>query len=97
VSRDEYLLTLLLEECAEIQQAASKALRFGMDDNYKDNPTNREKLHQEIQDVLAVIDLLTEAEVFATNPSIRDPVRQTVKRARIEHYMRYSQEMLRLQ
>ena len=31
MTKQEYLLTVAMEECAEIQQAISKALRFGMD------------------------------------------------------------------
>ena len=36
MNKQEYLLTCLSEECAEIQQAVSKALRFGLD-NYNPN------------------------------------------------------------
>ncbi len=34
----ENLLVVAMEECAELQQAISKALRFGMDHSHPDNP-----------------------------------------------------------
>ena len=39
-TRQEYLMVVAMEECAEIQQAISKALRFGMD-NYNPNDPNK--------------------------------------------------------
>lgn len=33
MNKAEHLLTCLAEECAEIQQAVSKALRFGVETN----------------------------------------------------------------
>jgi len=38
VKQHEYLLTCLMEECAEVQKAATKALRFGLDDRGPDEP-----------------------------------------------------------
>jgi NTP pyrophosphatase (non-canonical NTP hydrolase) len=56
--------TLLItqEECAEVTQAISKVLRFGTEKRWPDDyaPTNREKLEEEIGDLLAMIDILIE-------------------------------------
>jgi NTP pyrophosphatase (non-canonical NTP hydrolase) len=53
------ILNILTEECAEVIQAISKTQRFGMDNT---NPfsaeTNRDRLEQEIGDLLTMIDLL---------------------------------------
>ena len=49
---------ILQEECAEVTQAISKCLRFGID-NYKPGKpkTNREHLAEEIGDLIAMIEL----------------------------------------
>lgn len=61
---NEYLLTKLSEECAELAQAASKLNLFGI---YSYNPfdplkvTNQDNLKNEFNDVLATIDMLMES------------------------------------
>ena len=50
MNKDEEILTILQEECAEVIQAISKVRRFGMDNNLKD-------LQQEISDVEYLIKL----------------------------------------
>jgi NTP pyrophosphatase (non-canonical NTP hydrolase) len=46
---------ILIEECAEVIQAVSKVKRFGIDSV---DETNRDRLEQEIGDLLTMIDLL---------------------------------------
>ena len=52
-------LLILQEECAEVVQATSKCFRFGLNGMYLQE-SNRERLEQEIGDVLAMIDILTD-------------------------------------
>jgi NTP pyrophosphatase (non-canonical NTP hydrolase) len=53
------ILNILTEECAEVIQAVSKVQRFGIDNtNPFSTETNRDRLEQEIGDVLTMIDLL---------------------------------------
>ena len=50
---------ILIEECAEVIQAVSKVKRFGIDSEIGVfDETNRDRLEQEIGDVLTMIDLL---------------------------------------
>jgi NTP pyrophosphatase (non-canonical NTP hydrolase) len=51
-------LLILQEECAEVVQATSKCFRFGLNGMYL-KESNRDRLEQEIGDVLAMIDILT--------------------------------------
>lgn len=52
-------LVLLIEECSEVIQAATKCLRFGFDGNHiPEYGINRDVLAQEIGDMLGVIDAL---------------------------------------
>jgi NTP pyrophosphatase (non-canonical NTP hydrolase) len=54
----EEKLILLVEECGEVIQAATKCLRFGWDRNQPDYGVNHEVLAKEIGDLLGVIDAL---------------------------------------
>jgi NTP pyrophosphatase (non-canonical NTP hydrolase) len=54
-SKKEVML-ILQEECAEVTQAISKCLRFGIDGEYN-GATNRERLTEEIGDLIAMIEL----------------------------------------
>ncbi|MFA5349080.1 MAG: hypothetical protein WC309_01760 [Candidatus Paceibacterota bacterium] len=56
----EHLLQTLQEECAEVIQAASKINRFGDKGTYPDGTGNIEKLEQEYNDLIAVVELLKE-------------------------------------
>jgi NTP pyrophosphatase (non-canonical NTP hydrolase) len=54
------ILTILVEECAEVTQLACKIQRFGLDSYHPADPsiTNKELLVGELGDLLALIDLL---------------------------------------
>ena len=50
---------ILIEECAEVIQVVSKVKRFGIDSEIGVfDETNRDRLEQEIGDLLTMIDLL---------------------------------------
>lgn len=63
-AQDE-LLTILIEECAEVIQAATKIKRFGFDStNMEENPsTNFIALSKELGDLTAMIELAIEHDV----------------------------------
>jgi hypothetical protein len=56
LTRDE-ILVLLIEECGEVIQAATKCLRFGWD-NQHDYRINHESLAKEMGDLLGAADAL---------------------------------------
>jgi NTP pyrophosphatase (non-canonical NTP hydrolase) len=59
-------LLILQEECSEVTQATSKCFRFGIDGLYQDQ-SNRDRLEQELGDVLAMIDILTNQGVVSAD------------------------------
>lgn len=60
------LLTILVEECAEVQQRATKALRFGIEETQPGQPDdNAKRLAHEIGDLTEVIALAIEAGLIA--------------------------------
>lgn len=88
MNKTEHLLACLIEECAEIQKAATKALRFGLNDRYKET-TPAEDIAHECCDLIAVIELLEEAGLIEKTGTIQ-AIEQ--KKARISLYMDYSRE-----
>jgi NTP pyrophosphatase (non-canonical NTP hydrolase) len=57
VTRREELLTILMEECAEVIVAASKIKRFG-ESSVWDNETAMDRLEKELGDLYCLVDLL---------------------------------------
>jgi len=56
MKQHEEIMLILQEECAEVTQAVSKVFRFGIDAEYN-NATNRQRLTEELGDLLAMITL----------------------------------------
>jgi NTP pyrophosphatase (non-canonical NTP hydrolase) len=54
---NQELLTILMEECAEVIQEASKIIRFGLDAEYN-GETAVQRLEKELGDLQCMIDLL---------------------------------------
>jgi NTP pyrophosphatase (non-canonical NTP hydrolase) len=55
------ILSILQEECAEVIQAVSKVNRFGLlGVNPNDNRNNRQRLEEEIGDLICMVELLVE-------------------------------------
>jgi NTP pyrophosphatase (non-canonical NTP hydrolase) len=68
MTRHEHLMTIAMEECAEVAQRISKAARFGMEqiqedanDKPEENPerlTNRQRIQHEFYDLRATLGML---------------------------------------
>ena len=90
MTREEHLLTILSEECAEVSQRACKALRFGLHETQPgQDEDNSLRMMGEIEDLLGVIKILTD-EGFITEPLQE---RVLAKKPRIEKYLKHSKEM----
>lgn len=59
--REELRLVLLIEEASEVQKAACKAFRFGLDGGQHERGQNRRDLETECGDLCAVMDALAAA------------------------------------
>jgi NTP pyrophosphatase (non-canonical NTP hydrolase) len=57
--KQKEILVITQEECAEVIQEISKIFRFGIDQQHKDGMMHKEKLEQEVGDLLCMINLLT--------------------------------------
>lgn len=100
----EHILTVLMEECAEVAKECSKALRFGLDDKVTMNPdgprgtegpTNREKLSDELNDLIGVTHMLIHEGILP--PEWQDAEKQVRKGAKVARFMRYAMNVGSLQ
>lgn len=89
LNRVEHLLTCLTEECAEIQQAVAKALRFGLNDGHPGRMTsNAGDIMIEYADLVAVFELLQEEGVIGQIDTLRETIDQ--KKIKVKRYMEYA-------
>ena len=93
MNREEYLLTCLAEECAEVAQRVSKALRFGLNEVQPGQPfTNAERIADELTDLIAVAHILHQEGAFAGYLPDLGGAAQRDKLAKIERFMAISRE-----
>jgi len=93
MTREEHLLVILAEECAEVSKEISKILRFGLNDHAPgDMYTNAEKLSNEIGDLIAA------AETLYAEDIIQAPKRLNIenKKIKVESYLNYSKSVGKL-
>lgn len=82
------LLNILIEECSEIQQRATKALRFGLDETQEGQPfNNSHRLAYEIGDLIEVIDRCKKAGIIDDEYII---VGVNTKAEKLEKYMQFN-------
>lgn len=79
------LLTILAEECCEVGQRVSKALRFGIDEVQPEQDlTNADRIMLELGDIMAVIDFMEDLGIV-NRARITDF--QVAKRPKLERYL----------
>lgn len=94
MTREENLLIQLSEECNETAQRVSKALRFGLDEIQEGQPlTNAERIIQEFNDLVAVMEMLQAENPESFGPEIikRDLIDK--KTSQVNKWLKYSQKL----
>jgi len=87
VTRTEHLLTTLAEECAEVAQRCSKALRFGLVEKQPGQDlTNAQRIEAEMADLIAVYGMLV--DLGHVQPLVY--LSLAGKRRKVESYLAYS-------
>lgn len=91
MNRQEHLLTILAEECAEVAQRASKALRFGLGEVQPGQElTNAERIVGELTDVFTVAMMLVdEGHLVLENQQDAE----AAKRAKVEKFLQLSEQL----
>lgn len=91
MDRKEHLLTCLAEECTEVGQRVSKALRFGLDEvQAGQNLTNRQRIAEEYRDLVAVANILVEEGIMSAGELWIGQAQVDAKRQKIERHMEIS-------
>lgn len=98
MTRTEHLLVILMEESAEVAHRASKALRFGLGEIQPGQElSNAKRLMDEVNDFVAVYQLIAGPVVSPTSPVFRgDPTEWVAaikaKQEKVEKFLAYSAE-----
>lgn len=96
----EHILEVFGEECIEVAKEVCKSKRFGLDDRLTRNPhgprgtegpTNREKIVNELNDLVAVIRLMVHLEMIPEN--WQDKIAQQQKVDKVADFMDYAERV----
>ncbi|WP_298091595.1 hypothetical protein [uncultured Sphingomonas sp.] len=91
MNREEHLLTCLAEECAEVSQRVSKALRFGLAEVQPGQPlSNADRILEELRDLFAVANILASEGVIGW--CLPDRMEVHAKLDKIEKFMAISRD-----
>lgn len=91
MNKIEHLITCLGEEGCEISQDCSKANRFGLGEVYKKiGISNTQRIINELNDLLAVVDLLVDEGIFP--PNWESDEQKDRKKIKVKEYMEYAKK-----
>lgn len=93
MNKKEHLMVVAMEECAEIQQAIAKSLRFGLQDHRPETPTmtNEQEILTEYYQLMAVMEMLQEESLHLPDAEVIQQIKQQ-KKAKVLKYMAYAKE-----
>lgn len=94
MTKREYLLTKLAEECVEIAQRCHKAQIFGLHEKQKGQKlTNSQRIRGELNDLMGIA-LMCVDEGILEQQSLDDYIRERdAKIAKVKKYMKYSRKL----
>lgn len=92
MNRKEHLLVILAEECNEVGQRATKALRFGVNEIQPGKEENNaQRLKYEYNDLISIIEMLQEEGVLPPEMFSRDMIDK--KKEQVRHFLGYSEKI----
>lgn len=94
MTRTEHLLIILAEECAEVGQRVTKALRFGLDEKEPgQDVSNEHRICEELADLFTMVDMLEDYGILTKLGGFSFYYDKTRgKREKVARYLEYSKE-----
>lgn len=93
MTRTEYLLSCLAEECAEVIQRVEKAKRFGLFETQPGQPLNNsDRVLEELTDLVAVTEMLDAEGAFPGQWHMNAEQAISEKKVKVEHFYNYSKQ-----
>lgn len=94
LSLEQFYLLKLMEECSEVAQRCSKQIQFGaLENEDATSEDNRTRLRAELNDLLAVTDVLIELGQIREIAPWELQAKKATKREKILKFLKYSQEL----
>lgn len=95
LTRYQYLLTKLAEEASEVAQIALKTQQFGANEVYPEQSlTNTQRIHSELIDLLAIVEMLNEEFNFGFETSLEETwFNKLAKKEKVNKYCQYSMNL----
>src|SRR5688572_27178134 len=94
MNKEQMLLLKVAEECAELGQVCSKAIRFGLNSKHPNGGlTNFERIGEEFQDLAAAFDYLLEKVGNSGNVYAYVGNQFLERRERIDKYLEVSKKL----
>lgn len=91
MTKQQYLLQKLIEECSEVQKDTCKALIFGLDNGYPGTTeTNQQRIEREVQDLYTILQMLKDECGFDFTPDA-DKIQE--HHHKVNHYFAYANEL----
>lgn len=88
MTREQYLLTCLAEECSEVALECAKGIRFGLTDEFS-GPKVRDRLAEELAQLQGVLTMMADMIDLTV---VNDPDRHYIKTVKVLKFMAYSRE-----
>lgn len=97
MTEEQALLGQAAEECAELAVALSKAVRFGLDDEFHTDLDLRPRslIIKEAADVHGILSILINRRIIELPPSFGEMVEK--KMAKVEKFLDYSRQRCRVE
>jgi NTP pyrophosphatase (non-canonical NTP hydrolase) len=89
----QYYLNKLAEECAEVAQCCHKQMIFGPHHGRVAEPSNREQLRKEVNDLLGCLDVLLDIDELPEISTWELLEAKNQKRQKMATYLQYSQSL----
>lgn len=92
----QYFLLKLIEECAEVAHVAAKQMQFGGEGTHPrkvEEGTNRLRLRSEINDLLAIVDILVERDEIPDISTEELFTAKEAKRGKIAKFLGHSRNL----